>query len=91
MEEVEEDKFDLFIKKIFKDKVNDIIIIFLLVIVMLFFVGLFIFIFILVGGVFFKVMFNDFMFNLIEGIIRIVILFVYIVLILWSKDIERVF
>ncbi|KPI47081.1 membrane protein [Clostridioides difficile] len=91
MEEAEEDKFDLFIKKIFKDKANDIIIIFSLVIAMLLSAGLFIFIPTLVGGAFSKVMPNDFMLNLIEGIIRIAILFVYIVLISRSKDIERVF
>lgn len=91
MEDAEEDKFDLFIKKIFKDKANDIIIIFSLVIAMLLSAGLFIFIPTLVGGAFSKVMPNDFMLNLIEGIIRIVILFAYIVLISRSKDIERVF
>ncbi|GMK83389.1 DUF1385 domain-containing protein [Clostridioides difficile] len=91
MEEAEEDKFDLFIKKIFKDKANDIIIIFSLVIAMLLSARLFIFIPTLVGGAFSKVMPNDFMLNLIEGIIRIAILFAYIVLISRSKDIERVF
>ncbi|HBE9725448.1 DUF1385 domain-containing protein [Clostridioides difficile] len=91
VEEAEEDKFDLFIKKIFKDKANDIIIIFSLVIAMLLSAGLFIFIPTLVGGAFSKVMPNDFMLNLIEGIIRIAILFAYIVLISRSKDIERVF
>ncbi|MCZ1160129.1 DUF1385 domain-containing protein [Clostridioides difficile] len=91
MEEAEEDKFDLFIKKTFKDKANDIIIIFSLVIAMLLSAGLFIFIPTLVGGAFSKVMPNDFMLNLIEGIIRIAILFAYIVLISRSKDIERVF
>ncbi|HBG5344956.1 TPA: DUF1385 domain-containing protein [Clostridioides difficile] len=91
MEEAEEDKFDLFIKKIFKDKANDVIIIFSLVIAMLLSAGLFIFIPTLVGGAFSKVMPNDFMLNLIEGIIRIAILFAYIVLISRSKDIERVF
>ncbi|PBF92223.1 DUF1385 domain-containing protein [Clostridioides difficile] len=91
MEEAEEDKFDLFIKKIFKDKANDIIIIFSLVIAMLLSAGLFIFIPTLVGGACSKVMPNDFMLNLIEGIIRIAILFAYIVLISRSKDIERVF
>lgn len=91
MEEAEEDKFDLFIKKIFKDKANDIIIIFSLVIAMLLSAGLFIFIPTLVGGAFSKVMPNDFMLNLIEGIIRIAILFAYIVLISRNKDIERVF
>lgn len=91
MEEAEEDKFDLFIKKIFKDKANDIIIIFSLIIAMLLSAGLFIFIPTLVGGAFSKVMPNDFMLNLIEGIIRIAILFAYIVLISRSKDIERVF
>ncbi|MCC0628427.1 MULTISPECIES: DUF1385 domain-containing protein [unclassified Clostridioides] len=91
MEEAEEDRFDLFIKKIFKDKANDIIIIFSLVIAMLLSAGLFIFIPTLVGGAFSKVMPNDFMLNLIEGIIRIAILFAYIVLISRSKDVERVF
>ncbi|MDX5640086.1 DUF1385 domain-containing protein [Clostridioides difficile] len=91
MEEAEEDKFDLFIKKIFKDKAKDIIIIFSVVIAMLLSAGLFIFIPTLVGGAFSKVMPNDFMLNLIEGIIRIAILFAYIVLISRSKDIERVF
>ncbi|MDX5713597.1 DUF1385 domain-containing protein [Clostridioides difficile] len=91
MEEAVEDKFDLLIQKIFNDKANDIIIIFSLVIAMLLSAGLFIFIPTLVGGAFSKVMPNDFMLNLIEGIIRIAILFAYIVLISRSKDIERVF
>ncbi|MGX9758540.1 DUF1385 domain-containing protein [Clostridioides difficile] len=91
MEEAEEDKFDLFMKKIFKDKANDILIVFSLVIAMILSAGLFIFIPTLVGGAFSKVIPSDFMLNLIEGIIRIVILFAYIVLISRSKDIERVF
>ncbi|OJT80529.1 hypothetical protein BM533_23100, partial [Clostridioides difficile] len=78
-------------RKFLKDKANDIIIIFSLVIAMLLSAGLFIFIPTLVGGAFSKVMPNDFMLNLIEGIIRIAILFAYIVLISRSKDIERVF
>jgi uncharacterized protein YqhQ len=44
-----------------------------------------------VGGAFSKTINNDFFLNLIEGVIRICILFGYIVLISKSKDIERVF
>lgn len=87
----EEDGFDRFIKKVFKDKANDIMIGISIIIAFILSVGLFILLPTAVGGVFSKLINNDFLLNLIEGVIRLCILFGYIVLISKSKDIERVF
>lgn len=87
----EEDKFDIFIKKIFKDKANDVIIFLSMALAMVLSVGLFVLIPTLVGGLFASFIKNDIILNLIEGMIRICILFTYIVLVSKSKDIERVF
>ena len=72
---------DRFIKKIFKDKANDAIIGISLVLSLLFSVGIFILIPTTVGGIFSKIIDNKLILNLIEGIIRISILFAYIVII----------
>lgn len=89
--EEEEDAFDRFIKRIFKDKANDVIIAISMIIAFVLSIGLFVLIPTAVGGAFSKIINNDFLLNLIEGAIRICILFGYIVLISKSKDIERVF
>ena len=91
LDEEEEDAFDRFIKRIFKDKANDVIIAISMIIAFVLSIGLFVLIPTAVGGAFSKVINNDFLLNLIEGVIRICILFGYIVLISKSKDIERVF
>ena len=91
LEEEEEDAFDRFIKRIFKDKANDVIIAISMIIAFVLSIGLFVLIPTAVGGAFSKIINNDFLLNLIEGAIRICILFGYIVLISKSKDIERVF
>ena len=91
IEDGEEDAFDRFIKKIFKDKANDAIIGISLVLSLLFSVGIFILIPTTVGGIFSKIIDNKLILNLIEGIIRISILFVYIVIISQNSDIKRVF
>lgn len=91
LDETEEDAFDRFISKIFKDKANDVMIAISMIFAFLLSVGLFILIPTAFGGVFSKLIDNDFLLNLVEGIIRIAILFAYIVLISKSKDIERVF
>lgn len=91
LDETEEDAFDRFISKIFKDKANDVMIAISMIFAFLLSVGLFILLPTAVGGVFSKLIGNDFLLNLVEGIIRIAILFAYIVLISKSKDIERVF
>ena len=91
LDEGEEDAFDRFIKRIFKDKANDVIIAISMIIAFALSIGLFVLIPTAVGGAFSKIINNDFLLNLIEGVIRICILFGYIVLISKSKDIERVF
>ncbi|MCR8746052.1 DUF1385 domain-containing protein [Romboutsia lituseburensis] len=91
LDETEEDAFDRFISKIFKDKANDIMIAISMIFAFLLSVGLFILLPTAVGGVFSKLIANDFLLNIVEGIVRIAILFAYIVLISKSKDIERVF
>ena len=91
MDDEEEDAFDRFIKKIFKDKANDVIITISLVLSLLLSVGIFILIPTAIGGIFSKIINNKFILNLIEGIIRISILFAYIVIISKNSDIKRVF
>ncbi|MGX4601511.1 DUF1385 domain-containing protein [Faecalimicrobium sp. JNUCC 81] len=91
LEEGEEDFFDKLIKKVFKDKANDIILLFSLVLSLVLSIGLFILLPTMVGGIFSKFASNDLLLNLIEGLIRISILFGYIILISKNKDIERVF
>lgn len=91
LEEEEEDKFDIFIKKIFKDKSNNVLIGFSLVLAFVLSVGLFILIPTAIGGIFSKIVTNNIALNLIEGLVRILILFIYIILISKNRDIERVF
>lgn len=91
LEEEEEDKFDQFIRRIFKDKASDIMIGISLVFSMLLSIGLFVMIPTLVGGIFAVVVDSKIILNLIEGLIRISILFIYIVLISRMEDIKRVF
>lgn len=91
LEESEEDAFDKFLKKVFKDKANDVTIGLSIVLSLILSIGLFILLPTVVGGVFSKFASNDLLLNLIEGLIRISILFGYIILISKNKDIERVF
>lgn len=91
LEEEEEDKFDIFIKKIFKDKSNNVLIGFSLVLAFVLSIGLFILIPTAIGGIFSKIVTNNIALNLIEGLVRILILFIYIILISKNRDIERVF
>ena len=90
-EDEEEDKFDLFLKKIFKDRANDVIVSISMVLAMILSIGLFVLIPTFVGGLFSNIISSKVILNLIEGIIRILILFIYIVLISKNKDIERTF
>lgn len=91
MEDEEEDKFDLFLKKIFKDKADNVIMGIVIVLAMMMSVGLFVLIPTFIGGLFSKVISNKIVLNLIEGCIRILILFIYIVVSSKNKDIERTF
>ncbi|MGL5694393.1 MAG: DUF1385 domain-containing protein [Peptostreptococcaceae bacterium] len=90
-EDEEEDKFDLFLKKIFKDKANDVVVGISMILAMIFSIGLFVLIPTFIGGLFSQLISNKVILNLIEGIIRILILFTYIVIISKNKDIERTF
>ena len=91
LDEEEEDAFDRFFKSIFKDKANDVMIGLTMIISIILSIGLFVLIPTVVGGLFSKYIQSDFVLNLIEGFARISILFIYIVGISKSKDIERVF
>lgn len=89
--EEEEDAIDRFIKKMFGDKANDVLIIVSMVIAVILSVGLFVMLPTFAGGFFAKFINNDVVLNLIEGVIRILILFAYIYAISKNKDIERVY
>lgn len=91
LEDEEEDAFDKFMKKIFKDKSNDITIGISIALSIILSVGLFILVPTFIGGIFSNIIKNNIILNLIEGIIRISILFLYIVTVSKNKDIERVF
>lgn len=90
-EDEEEDKFDILIKKIFKDKANDVVLGIVIVFAILISIGMFVLTPTFIGGLFSKIISNKVILNLIEGIIRILILFTYIVIISKNKDIERTF
>lgn len=89
--EEEEDAIDRFIKKMFGDKANDVLIMVSMFIAVILSVGLFVMLPTFAGGLFAKVIKNDIALNLIEGVIRILILFAYIYAISKNKDIERVY
>lgn len=90
-EDEEEDKFDIVIKKIFKHKANDVVLGIAMVFAILISIGMFVLTPTFIGGLFSKIISNKVILNLIEGIIRILILFTYIVIISKNKDIERTF
>ena len=90
-EDEEEDKIDLLLKKIFKDKTEKVVMGISMIIARMISVGLFILLPTFIGGLFSKLISNKVILNLIEGIIRILILFTYIVLISMNKEIERTF
>ncbi|MBO5131308.1 MAG: DUF1385 domain-containing protein [Romboutsia sp.] len=90
-EEEEEDALDKLISKVFKDKANDAIIGISLLLGLLLSTTLFIVTPTIIGGFFSNIIDNKFALNLIEGITRLCILFIYIVTISKNKDIQRVF
>ena len=90
-EDIEEDTFDKFIKYIFKDKANDVMVLISLILSLLLSIGIFILIPTTVGGIFSIIIDNKLILNLIEGIIRLSILFSYIIIVSKNHDIKRVF
>ena len=77
----EYDAFDRFMKKIFKDKANDVAIWFSIILSLILSLGLFILVPTFIGGVFSNIIKNNILLNLVEGLARISILFLYIVLV----------
>lgn len=90
-EDEEEDGIDKFLKKIFKDKANDAIMAVSLILAMILSVGLFVLIPTSIGGLFSLFIKNNVILNLIEGLIRIGILILYMLLISKNEDIKRTF
>ena len=90
-EEEEEDFFDRFINRIFKDKANEAIMAISLILALLLSMGLFVLIPTFISGLFSSIIKNNIVLNLIEGAIRISILILYMLLISKNKDIQRVF
>ena len=90
-DEEEEDAIDRFLKKIFKDKVNDAIMAVSLILAMIISVGLFVLIPTTISGFFSGIIKNNIVLNLIEGIIRISILILYMLGISKNEDIKRTF
>ncbi|MDY2735460.1 DUF1385 domain-containing protein [Intestinibacter sp.] len=91
LEEEEEDAIDRFLKKIFKEKANDVIIVVSLIISLLLSVGIFVLIPTFIGGLFSKIINSHIALNLIEGAIRIAILIAYMAIVSLNADIKRVF
>lgn len=90
-EEEEEDAIDKFLKRIFKDKANDAIMAVSLILAMILSIGLFVLIPTSIGGLFSSFIHNNIVLNLIEGLFRICILILYMLLISRNKDIKRTF
>lgn len=90
-EEEEEDAIDRFLKRIFKDKANDAIMAVSLILAMILSIGLFVLIPTSIGGLFSSFIHNNIVLNLIEGLFRICILILYMLLISRNKDIKRTF
>lgn len=91
LEEDEEDEIDKFLKKIFKDKSNNVIMSVSLILAMIFSVVLFVLIPTSIGGLCSSFIHNNIILNLIEGLIRIAILISYMLLISKNGDIKRTF
>lgn len=91
LDDEEEDAMDKFFKKVFKDKANDMMIGFTMVLALILSIGLFVVLPTTVGGLFSNLIDNKIILNLIEGVLRIGILFAYMLLISRNSDIQRVF
>ncbi len=90
-DEDDEDMIDRLMKKIFKDRANDAIMLVSFILAMFLSIGLFILIPTTLCGLFSAVIKNNIVLNLIEGLIRITILILYMLLISRNQDIKRTF
>lgn len=87
----EESKFEKWLDDKFGDKISDIVIYFSVFVSLIFSIGLFMILPNLIAGIFKSIITNRIILNLIEGVIRIGIFLLYIVLVSQTKDIRRVF
>lgn len=87
----EESKFDEFLKKIFKDKTDDVLIFISMLIAILLSVSLFMVLPTFIGGILKNMIDNIYMLNFTEGLIRISFFILYIKIISKNEDIKRVF
>lgn len=90
-EEIEEDKFDKFLRKVFKDNAETAIIYFSVFIALIFSTGIFIIAPSLVTSIFKVFTKNSIVLNSIEGLIRVGIFVLYVYLVAKLDDIKRVF
>lgn len=90
-ENFEEDKVDKFLKKIFKDKADDAIIYFSLILSLVISMVVFVIAPSLVTNLLKKVTENTIILNVAEGLLRVIIFIAYILLISKMEDIKRVF
>ncbi len=90
-EEEEETKADKLIKEVFKEKAEGVIMGITLFLSVIFAIALFMMLPAFIGELIGKVVDNRLLLSLIEGIIRLVIFIVYVVLISQMEDIRRVF
>ena len=87
----EESKFEKWLDDKFGDKISDIVIYFSVFVSLIFSIGLFMILPNLIAGIFKIILSSRIILNLIEGVIRIGIFLLYIVLVSQMKDIRRVF
>ncbi|WXR62305.1 DUF1385 domain-containing protein [Peptostreptococcaceae bacterium AGR-M142] len=87
----EESKFDKFLKKIFKDKTDDVLIFISMLIAIVLSVSLFMVLPTFIGGVLKSMISNIYLLNFTEGLIRISFFVLYIKIISKNEDIKRVF
>lgn len=90
-EEDEADKKDGLLNKIFKEKTEDVVMGFTVVLSILMALGLFMFLPYFISEFLAQWITNDSLVTLIEGVVRLVIFFLYVVLISFMKDIRRLY
>ena len=90
-DEESESKFDKWLTDKLGDKIKDVVIYFSLIVSLIFSVGLFFLLPNVITGFFGKLIENNFLKTLVEGIIRISIFLGYVLLVSRMEDIKRVF
>lgn len=90
-EEEEETKGDSALNKIFKEKTEDVVMGFTVFVSMLMAIGLFMFLPYLISELVSRWILNDSLIAIIEGLVRIVIFVLYVLLISLMKDIKRLY